>query len=388
MRQLRSAGRVARHDLRRRFRNRSFVIQTVLGPILLATIISLAFGSAWSVDATIGVVDEDGSGLGAGLIEGLTARSVEGLHFEEVASVDGLRVGSGDEAVDAAIVLHEGFAASLAGPEALPVEVLTTHDAPIAGEVAEAVARGLAARVDAGRVAATASVAAGAPLPDQEELAGIEIPIELTTSDPGDASFPGAFFGPAMGLLFLYLAVATMARELLGEQRLGVLDRIRAAPVRDATILAGKGLSIVLIGVVTLAVVWAATTVMLGADWGDPLGVALVILGVSLTVAALSGLVAAVAKTEQSADTIASFIAFAMGLIGGNFTGPGSLPESLERLSLLTPNGWAMEAFTDLSAGAASASRVALHAGVLTAMAAAIALVAAALLPRRIGAHR
>lgn len=388
MRQLRAVASVARHDLRRRIRNRSFVIQTVLGPILLATIISLAFGSAWSVDATIGVVDEDGSEVGAGVIDGLTALSVDGLRFERAESVDGLTVGSGDESVDAALVLHEGFAASLAGPEPLPVEVITTHDAPLAGEVAQAVARGLAARVDAGRLAATASLAAGAPLPDQADLAGIDIPIDLTTTDPGDASFPGAFFGPAMGLLFLYLAVATMARELLGEQRLGVLDRIRAAPVHDAAILAGKGLSVVLIGAVTLAVVWAATTVMLGANWGDPLGVALIILGVSLTVAALSGLVAAVAKTEQSADTIASFIAFAMGLIGGNFTGPGSLPESLERLSLLTPNGWAMEAFTDLSAGAASASGVLLHALVLTGMAAAIALAAAALLPRRIGAHR
>jgi ABC-2 type transport system permease protein len=85
---------------------------------------------------------------------------------------------------------------------------------------------------------------------------------------------------------------------------------------------------------------------------------------------------------------LASFLAFSFGLIGGNFVGPGSLPDAVRRLSLLTPNGWAMDAFTELSAGSATAADVLLHAAVLTAMAAAIGGAAAVLLPRRIGARR
>ena len=44
-RQLTAASLIAGITLRRRLRNRSFLVQAVLGPLLLATIISLAFGA-------------------------------------------------------------------------------------------------------------------------------------------------------------------------------------------------------------------------------------------------------------------------------------------------------------------------------------------------------
>jgi ABC-2 type transport system permease protein len=41
--------------------------------------------------------------------------------------------------------------------------------------------------------------------------------------------------------------------------------------------------------------------------------------------------------------------AFLFALLGGNFVNSGNLPDALERLSLLTPNGWALRGFTELS---------------------------------------
>lgn len=385
--QLAAARVIAAVDLRRRVRNRSFVIQAIAGPIVLATIISLAFGSTGGFDATIGVVDADGTPVTAGFARGVAGAGEGGLRFEPVGTPAEARTGVEDEDLDAAVVVPAGFTASLTGGGEPPaVEVITHTDRPIAAEVAQSVANGFTSRVDAARLGAVATLAGGEPLPPTEALAAIELPVEVEQRGTGGDVSPAAYFGPSMGLLFLFLAVGTVARDLLAERRTRLVDRVRAAPVRDATLLAGKALSVVAIGIVSLSVIWAVTAVGLGAEWGDPVGVVVLVTAVALAVAAISGVVAAVARTEQSADILAAVVAFVFALIGGNFIGPGQLPDVLRRLSLLTPNGWALQGFAELSVGGGSAADVVPHAAVLLGWALVAGIVAAVLLPRRLGA--
>jgi ABC-2 type transport system permease protein len=386
--QFQAARLIAAVDLRRRFRNRSFLIQAIGGPLALATIISLAFGTSDGVDATIGVVDADHSPVAAQFVESVTRSDIGDLRFEAVDSPEDARSQVDGGNLDAAVVVPAGFAASLAGDEPGEVEVITEPDSPIAAEVARSVAEGFTARVNAARLAAATTVAGGGGLPPEDELASLELPVDIAQTGTGGDVSPAAYFGPAMALLFLFLLVGALARDLLAEQRLRVLDRVRAAPVRDATILGGKAASVVIIAIVTLGVIWGVTGVALGADWGDPLGVAVLIVAVSLAIAGISGLVAAVARTENTADTAAAFVAFVFALIGGNFVPPGALPEVLQRLSLFTPNGWALRGFAELSVGGGTAPDVIPHVAVLLAWAGVCGAVAAVLLPRRIGARR
>jgi len=385
MKQVRQALLVAGIDLRRRLRNRSFLIQAVVGPVVLASIISLAFGRGVTIDATIGLVDADGSPISAAFVDGLADVTVEDLRFDAVPTAEQATALVDDGELDAAIVVPAGFGASTggAGPP-LELEVLTSSDAPIAGEVARSVAEGFTARVTAARLAAAATMAAGGERPADAELADLVLPIDVAVAGSGGDVSPAAYFGPSMGLLFLFLTVGTIARDLLAERRLRLLDRVRAAPVRDAAILSGKAIGVVVLGVATLAVIWGVTSVALGASWGAPAGVALLIVTVSVSIAGLSGVVAAVARTEQGADVLASFTAFAFALIGGNFLAPGTLPDAMRRLSLLTPNGWAVQGFAELAVGEGTVVDVLPHAAVLVAWGVGAAVVAALLLPRRI----
>jgi ABC-2 type transport system permease protein len=377
---------IAAVDLRRRFRSRSFLVQAIGGPVALATIISLTFGSASGFEATIGVVDADGSPVASAFVRGVTEAGAGHLRFELVDTPDQARSQVDDGELGAAVVIPEGFGASLGGATPGEVEVITAPDSPIAAEVARAVAQGFTARVNAARLAAATTAAAGGEVPSDAELAGIELPVDVDQTGTGGDVSPAAYFGPAMGLLFLFLSVGAVARDLLAEKRMRVLDRVRAAPVRATTILAGKAASVVVVGIVALGVIWAITAAALGADWGDPLGVALVIVAVSLAVAGLAGVVAAVARTEVAADTLATVVAFVFALIGGNFFPPGILPDGLRRASLLTPNGWALQGFAELSVGGGAVVDVVPHALVLVAWALATGGLAALLLSRRIGA--
>ena len=46
-------------------------------------------------------------------------------------------------------------------------------------------------------------------------------------------------------------------------------------------------------------------------------------------------------------------VAFVFALLGGSFFQPGGLPDVLEKVALLTPNGWALRALTSIGAGRA-----------------------------------
>lgn len=385
MDQTRAALLVAGTDLRRRLRNRSFVIQALAGPIVIATIISLALGGG-GFGATIGVVDADGSPLADGFVTGIVGADAGDLEFVQVDSVDDARAQVSDGDLGAAIVVPDGFAASLQTEAPGDLDVITSSGSTVSGEVARSVATELTDRVDAARLATAAAVAGGGEVPAAEALAGVELPVRIDTTGSGGEVSPAAYFGPAMGLLFLFLSMGVIARDLLNEKRIGLLDRLRAGPVRDASLLAGKGLSVVVIGVTSLVVIWAATAIGLGADWGDPAGVVLLIVAAALAVAGIAGFIAGVARTEQSADSLATMAAFVFALLGGAFIPPGDMPEALRGLSLLTPTGWALRGFAELSAGGGSVADVLPHAAALLGWATAAGVAAARLLPRRLGA--
>jgi ABC-2 type transport system permease protein len=387
MSRLRAALVVAATDLRRRLRNRSFVIQALVGPILLATIISLAFADGDDFDATIGLVDADGSAASESFVAGVVEADAGSLEFVEVDTAGEARDLVEDGDLGAAVVVPAGFTASLQTAEPGRLEVLTTSDRAVSAEVARAVASGFVDRANAARLAALTAVAAGTPPPDPARMAAVDLPVEVTTTGTGGDASPAAYFGPAMGLLFLFLSVGAVARDLLTDERTGLLDRIRAGPVSDATILAGKGLAVVVTCLASLLVTWLVTSLLLGADWGDPAAVALLLIAVSLTIGGVAGLVAGVARTDQSAETLASVIGFVFAMIGGAFIPLGAMPEALQRLALLTPTGWALRGFADLSAGDATVAAIVPNLVVLLVWAVAAGVLAARMLPRRLGAR-
>lgn len=386
MNQIRAARLVAAADLRRRVRRRTFFLTAVVGPVVLATIISLAFGDT-GFDATIGLVDDDGSELSERFVDGVTGAGTDGLSFTVLGSAGEARAAVDDGDVGAAVVVPTGFAASLETDSPDDLVVVTSSDGVVSAEVARAVAATFTDRANAARLAAATSVAAGGPVPAPAVLAGIDLPVQVDTTGTGGDVSPAAYFGPSMGLLFLFLSVSAIARDLLAERRIGLLDRVRAGPVSDGAILSGKGASVLVVGTASLLVIWAATSLGLGADWGDPVGVVLLIVSAALAVAGVAGLIAGLARTEQSADSLATAVAFVFALVGGAFIPPGDLPDALQRLTVLTPTGVALRGFAELSAGGGDAASVAPQVLVLLAWALVTGVVAARLLPHRLGAR-
>ncbi|HTZ10101.1 MAG TPA: ABC transporter permease [Acidimicrobiales bacterium] len=152
-----------------------------------------------------------------------------------------------------------------------------------------------------------------------------------------------------MAIFFLLFTVSFTARSFYVDRTQGMIERMRAAPVRPAQIIVGKALSVFVYGLVSLGAIALITSLAFGADWGDPLAAGVLCLALVLSVVCLTAFVIGVARTQRQAEGISSIVVFGLALLGGNFVFLATAPAAMQRLALLTPNGWALRGFTDLA---------------------------------------
>ena len=203
-------------------------------------------------------------------------------------------------------------------------------------EWAESIAAGLASRLYAGHLRP-----GSAP-----QFASISV----STMSLGNASRGVLdYFAPSIAVIFLFIGGGLGMRSLMLERSGGTLVRIAAAPLRPMRIVVGKMLAIFVTGLTSILMVWGATTLLFGADWGAPLGVLLLSIGAAAAMCGLGAFLTSLARNEQEAFGVALIVGLFLSLIGGNLLPPGSLPEFLQILSLGTPNGWALVGFGRLA---------------------------------------
>jgi ABC-2 type transport system permease protein len=374
---LRATLLIAAKDLRQRVRDRSGLVIAFVAPFLLAAIIGLAFGGddGFRFTATYAVADDDRGPLATrfvdgvladpGLAEAVTLRRVDAAEAREL-------VDRGD--ADAALLIPAGFSASVRRGGSATITVLEAGASPVAGQVARSLAEAYAAQLAAtGLSVRTALDAAGRSPPDRpghppgvprtppatkaeanrlgRQAAGGQLPVRLADGGVGTREIkPANYFGPSMAIFFLFFTVSFGARSILSERRQGTLRRLLASAAPPGAVIAGKALAAFVLGTSSVLVMWLATSLGFGADWGDP--VAVVALTVSSVLAAIgiTAMVITLARTDEQADGYSSLVVFTLALLGGNFIYLAQLPDLLQRLSLLTPNGWALRGFVDLVA--------------------------------------
>jgi ABC-2 type transport system permease protein len=349
-------------ELRLRLRDRSAIIIAFIAPLALATIISFAFGNQdQSFETTFGLVDLDKSEISRSFVQGVEQIPTfkDSIHFKSIDSESDAEPQVRDHLVSAAIIIPSGFAQAVQSGNAIELRVLRNPDAPIAGQVAQALASGFSSEINAGRLAIQTAVSGGAlarpGAPDinaliQKAIQG-RIPTNLTDGQIGVNEVTAAdYFGPSMSIFFLFFTVQFGALSLLTERREGTLPRLLAAPLKPSTIVLGKVFSSFVLGLVSIGAMIAATHFLLGAKWGDPLAVGALTVAIVFAAMGITGVLITLAKTQEQAGGFGAIAATGLSLLGGNFIQITDAPVAIRTISLLTPNGWALRAFFDLAA--------------------------------------
>jgi len=349
---------IAMKDLRQRLRDRSAIVLGFIAPMAVAWLISLAFGSVGSFHTSVAVVDLDQGAVATGFTSFLASPDLADLlTVTPVASEADARakVAKGD--IGAAFVIPQGFSDAVTSGESRPITVLASVDSSISEQVARSLAQSFTAEIEAVQLSVRAAVAAGAPASGVDELAAaaatVRVPEQTVTQPAGTKMLTAiSYYAPAMGIFFMFFAIGFGARGFFLERTGGTLERLAAAPIGPGAILLGKSLATFVYGVASLGTVAVVTSLLFKADWGPPLAVFALIVALALTLVGMTALVITVARTERAAEGFASILTFGLVLLGGNFIFIGGAPAIVRNLALLTPNGWALRAFTDFAGGA------------------------------------
>lgn len=345
---------IALKDLRQRIRDRSAIVIGLVAPVVIAALMSLAFRGVDTLHFTLGVVNLDhgpvASALTKVLGEGQLRQIATVTELNSAATArSNIRAGH----LGAAIVIPPGFSASVTGTRSVTLTTLGTANNAIAQDITNAVASSFSAQVNADRLSVATAHAAGATVTTTELgrlVAGLHIPVQAVSRAVGARQLKViSYYAPAMAIFFLLFTISFTARTFFVDRSQGMVERMRAAPVRPGAILVGKSLSVLVFGAVSLAAIGIITSLAFGADWGQPLAAVLLGLTLVVSVVCLTTLVIGLCRTQRQAEGVSSFVVFGLALLGGNFFFISSAPPLMRRLALFTPNGWALRGFTDLA---------------------------------------
>ena len=369
---MRAALLIAAKDLRARLRDGTALIVAVVAPFGLAAILGTVIPAGdGSLDVRYAVADLDASPVSAAFSDGPLAGLAEAgiAEITDVADADAARGAVDDEEVDAAFVIPAGFGAALGGTDGTQIELITRADASIAGQIGRSVAERFAAELDAIRLSVAAALAAGDAPPSAEEVERLVTLASESASDPPPILVEQAtseraeldshtYYAASMAIFFLFFTAQFGPLSLLTERHQGTLSRLVAAPIPPWGIVLGKALGSFILGLLATTVLVVASTVVLGASWGDPLGVVALVLTAVIAATGITALVTTLARSEAQADGLNSIVAVSLAVLGGTFIPLSQAPEILSQIGFLTPHAWFLDGLSELSVPSAGIGAV------------------------------
>ena len=358
-------------------RDRGGMITSFLLPMLFIVVFSYAFSSIGSQDEviTLPVVNLDGGEVSAALIEGVN--NVAGVETEMYDEADA-RARIEGEQLQYALFIPAGFSDGVAAGESMTLVLLSGPNADGANveamrTVVDGVSKDLSLQTQLlagfrqmgqmmqaseaeGVFTSDLAVAQAqsqferaktAPLVGIEQKTPDAILQEREEFSAVGLSVPGAT------VLFVFVMASTTAMSLYSEKKTGTFRRLLAAPLAKAELLGGKMLPGFVIILVQIAVIFAASILLLpliGLDrlylGNDLLGLVLLSMLVALCSTSLGLLIAAIARTESQINGISVVAMWVMGAVSGAFVPTFFLGDFLGTIGKITPQYWAVSAYT------------------------------------------
>ncbi len=369
-----AAIRIAMKDLRQRLRDRSALMLGIVAPLGLAFIFSLIIPEMDDFSVRLGVVDADRGELSTVLIDdvfGALTGEDELLTIVTLSSRSDAAAAVEAGEVDAAVIIPTGFTAAVEAADpgtcnagectAARIEVIGHVDRQTSAQIAEAITTSFAGRLTGVRVALATAFATGARNTASVAAAASQTPPHITLDQELAATREldiSTFFAAGMAVFFVFFTVQFGVASLLEERTLGTMPRLLAAPIKRGQIVAGKALAAFLLGVVAMTVLAVGSTLFIGAEWGNPLGVALLIVTAVLAAIGIMAVIATLAKTPEQAGNWQAIVAVVLGMLGGTFFPISQAPGLLSRLTFLTPHAWFMRGLGDLAGGGGAGEAV------------------------------
>lgn len=378
---MRPAWLITLKELRVQARRRSLVVLGLIAPLALAFVMNLVFGGVDDADGPVtfdvAYVDLDGGDAALGFGAMLDSIAESGLlELSELDDEDAARDAVDDGDVDAAWVLPDGFSDAVATGQPTTVTVIASVDSPTTASVARSIADGYATRVGTGTLAGIVAVESGAVEPGDiaEVAASVAESPPLLTVVPSESSAMlldvGTTLMAGMALFFAFFTAGMPLLGIIEERGNATLARLLVAPIPEAAIVAGKTMAALLLGWTSIVALIAASSVLMGIDWGPLRGAIPLSIGAVVAVTGIMSIAGSTARSVETAGNVQAIVAIVLAMLGGAFVPIPATGGLLALLQKLTPHGWyfdGLEALHNDDTGAAlTAALVLVAIGVVT----------------------
>jgi len=356
----------AAKDLRRRARDPIALVLWIGIPLVIMSLILLAFGGSDTVPtARLLILDHDKTFV-SGLLENALQKSPV-IETEQVESTDARRLIEDGKAT-ALLTVPAGFGTAVMTGDSVALSLVTNPAQRILPGIVEenvsmlvdatfylqelfgdelaAFASGPTAGFgfDQGTLDATTSSVNARIQRIGPYLAPpvITLETEREVRDTGESLGLGALFFPGILFMSLLFMGTGLASDVWLESELGTIRRAKTTPQRMTDFLAGKTLA----GTALIAGV-CLVALLIGA-WA--FGVRPAVIPLALLWAAFSGtvflilltLIQLYASSARTAGTLTTMIIFPLMMVGGSFFPFEGMPPFLANIGKWTPNGWAL----------------------------------------------
>lgn len=373
-------------DLKLIFRDSAALVFVLLAPFLLTIGMGFVTGrfsgnSGGLSDIPVIIVNLDNEELGNALADLFSSEELADLMESSVSSdPEAARRLIDDDQAAAAVIIPAGFTrgvipaegtlldAGFVQPAPVQIEVYANPSRPTSAGVVKAIVDEFIARVEEGRTAGITSIVqlmqagllnpqtaeseARALLESVEETESSAITLRKNTQGPQAVEFDLlAYFAPGMALMFLMYTVSYGGRSILAERSDGTLPRLLTSPTSMAQFIGGKIVGVFFTGIAQVGILIVASTMFFGVKWGDPIGIAVLILAAVFAATGWGILITAFARTPGQVASLGSALMLIFGILGGSFINLDQLPSAIQTISRITPNAWGLDGFTTLALG-------------------------------------
>ncbi|WP_028102337.1 ABC transporter permease [Pseudoduganella violaceinigra] len=174
---------------------------------------------------------------------------------------------------------------------------------------------------------------------------GLSVPFttkdEALSSGPKYNAYAHAFAG--MGVQFILFMGIDLGIGILLARRMGIWNRLLAAPITMSQVLVSRALSGAMIAAGLMVAIFACAMLIFKVEITNVAGFALVVGGFALMTAAFGLLIAAFGKTPEAARGLAVFATLILVMLGGAWVPTFVFPAWMQQLTLVVPTRWAVD---------------------------------------------
>jgi ABC-2 type transport system permease protein len=363
---------IAWNDLRLEFTERSSLIFFIVLPMLFTWIIGMAMQGMIAPEENpdprtpLVVINEDSGLYAPDLLDFLNRSEI--IRVELKSSEEGQALFA-DESIQAYLLIPADFSANIAAGLESGAELTLNPKFSDTVKVEQAINRSVAI--------ATNTDAASAPAQFdktyREALASLKEPtltsvVEYRENTQSTQQLTSSFQLTSPGQLVTWVLVALSGTSVIfvNERKYGTLRRLLTSPTSKATLLTGKVLGRVSMGIVQMLLLILFGKLVLNVNWGNsPLALLLVVVSFSFTGTALGILLGTLSKTASQASGLSTLFSMLLASLGGAWWPLEITPKIYQQVVHVLPSTWAMQGFNRIILGGQGVQGVLLPCAIL-----------------------